>query len=212
MKSTNVMKSHVTGFGRRSARAMLFGLAALVPVVSMGVTVPSALGVRGASRSYDAEVSRLSLRSELVGRLGSYTEAQSLDELSDLASALRGMVPSGVRPLQEFALIRAIAAGGGVQLDSIRPVRTHAALSLAKGSGSSESASPDGEQALHGIVIDEVVVTFKGSIEFGLELVSTLRESGYPIIVFGFELARSQARDKTFASELRLGFLRRVGT
>ncbi len=210
MKSCSVLKSHVTGFGRRSARAMLFGLAAVVPVISMGITVPSALGLRGAQKAFDEESSRLDLKSSLLGRLGDYTQSGSLDELGELASVLRGMVPCGVRPLEEFALIRAIAARSGVDMESIQSVRTHSAMSLAE-SKKSEGDAAQGEEAAAGIVIDEVLVTFNGGIDFCLQLVSTLRESGYPIIVFGFDLARAQAGTQNFAVELRLGFLRRLG-
>lgn len=209
MKGYSVMRSRVTGFGRRSVRAMLFGVAGFVPVVTMGLTVPSALGLRGAQVSYALESSRLEERSCLLDRLGDYTESGSVNELTELASVLRAMVPGSVRPLEEFALIRAIAARSGVDVGSIRSVRTHSARSLAGSKQGSEDVAEEG--ASQGIVIDEVVVTFNGGIDFCLQLVSTLRMSGYPIIVFGFDLARTQAGQQTFAVELRLGFLRRVG-
>lgn len=209
MKSYSVVRSNVTGFGQRSVRAMLFGVAALVPVLSMGVTVPSALSLRGAQASYEREALRLDECAGLLDRLGDYTEPGSLDEMVELASVLRGMIPGSVRPLEEFALIRAIAAAHGVDMGSIRSVRTHSALSLAE----SKESKPDeaDEGTAQGIVIDEVVVTFSGGLDFCLQLVSTLRQTGYPTIVFGFDLARTQAGDKVFAVELRLGFLRRVG-
>lgn len=200
MKSPSTVRSRATGISRRGLRTVvLVGVAAL-PVLSMGLTVPSAVSVREGRSARMASLARLERRNELVRRLGEYADVETLEAMRGVHSELRSLIPTGVRALDEFGHVREACSALGISIREIRRARTHAtALAGAAGAGSSAA-----------VVIDEVIVTFTDTRDTALALVDDLRSNGHPLVVLGFDFSRSGVTQTRFQTELRLGFLRRT--
>ncbi|MEL6428412.1 MAG: hypothetical protein AAFZ87_05065 [Planctomycetota bacterium] len=175
----------------RVMRQGLLVLVALLPMGVMGVTVPSAFGLREEkSRAADVR-QRLRERNELRARLDQWGDESSVETLQALDAMLERLVPSGVGPISEFGAIRHCASEVGVQLDEIRHVR---------------SSNVPGARR---IVVDEVRIELVSPTDDTRAFVRRLRDYGYPSVVLGFDIARENARTDRFQTELRLGFLRR---
>lgn len=201
MKHVSTVRSRATGIGRKGLRFAVLGGVALLPILSMGVTVPSAVAVRDFKESRAASRERLDERNAVARKLTAYSDGSALLEIENLSAALHDMIPTGLRPLDEFGSIREASALEGIALRSIRLARTHATSITGESSGGSVG---------YAVVVDEVVVSLDETPETCLALIDDLRASGRPTVVLGFDLARTHLSQTTFQAELRLGFLRRV--
>lgn len=202
MKAVSTVRSRTAGVSRRGLGAAVLLCAGVLPILSMGITVPSAVAVREQRDSRVAGMARLDERNDAVRRLGKYCEEDVLEQVRQIGATLYAMIPTGVRPLDEFGSIREASDARGIVLREIRLSRTHATPITGEVSGSGSLS--------YAIVVDEVAVSLHESPAESLALVDDLRAGGHPIVVLGFDMARTNVAQESFQTELRLGFLRRV--
>ena len=193
--STSTVRSHAKGFARRDISFGLFLAVAALPLLSMGITIPSAVAKRRAVQERDYVRSRLAERQRLHTQLSEYRSGATLETLRELHEELVGMIPEDVGHLAEFGELRSSAESIGVELAGITHVRTH---------------SVDGSDGSGDVVVDEVLVMLNAPVNQAFGLVGEVRRHGLPVLVLGFELARETPQVRTFQTELRLGFVRRI--
>lgn len=197
--TTSTVRAHAKGLGRRRVSlAVLAGVAAL-PLLTMGITVPSAVAKSRAVSDRAAMHERLEQREGIARSLRTYTDDGTLDDLDELHQRLVAMIPADVSPLDEFGALRSAASSLGIEIDSVKAIRTHDVRS------SSGSALSGGA-----VQVDEVLVTLADSVDNVLSLVEELRRRGLPTLLLGFDLTREAPAMRIFQAEVRIGFIRRA--
>ncbi len=200
--STSTVRAHAKGMGRRRASLALFAGVAALPLLTMGITVPSAVAKSRAVTERQAMLERLEQRDGLVRSMRAYDQQGILEELEELHETLVGMIPTNVQALDEFGALRASASALEIELVSVRAIRTHDV----QGASGEASAAP-----AHGAIqVDEVLVTLADSVDNVFQLVEELRRRGLPTLLLGFDLTRETPLQRTFQAEVRLGFIRRA--
>ena len=195
VQSSSTMRSHAKGLARRHISLALFAGVAALPLLTMGITVPSAVA-KNRAESQRAEMRvRLAEREALSIELSEYRTGSTLAALQELHEELVGMIPDGVGPLKEFGELRSSADVLGIELNTVRAIRTHRV---------------GGDGAAADVVVDEVLVTLREPVNKVFALVSEIRKHGLPILVLSFDLARETPQQRAFQSEVRFGFVRRV--
>ncbi len=195
--STSTIRSHAKGLARRHISLALFAGVAALPLLTMGITVPSAVAKNRAESERAQMRLRLAEREALNIELSEYRTGETMASLRELHEELVGMIPSGVGPLTEFGELRSSAENLGIDLQSVRPVRTHGVA---------------GDGVAGDVVVDEVLVTLTGPVNKVFGLVSEIRSHGLPILVLSFDLARETPQQRAFQAEVRFGFVRRIAS
>lgn len=198
MISTSSLRARTVSGARRGLNRVLIGTAALVPALSMGVTVPAAVELQSAETDCRESSALVERRDRLYRELEPYRGTALLIDLRTLGGTVKEMIPRSGSPLDEFGWIRSLCAERELGLTSIQTVGT-------KPASQREDEAPT-------VVVDETVVTLHCAPAGAFALVSDLRGAGHPLVVLGFNLSRSNATESSFQVELRLGFLRRPTT
>ncbi len=194
-QSTSTLRSHAKGLARRHVSAALFVGVAALPLLTMGITVPSAVAKNRAVSEREEMRARLAEREELHMALSEYSSGATLASLQELHEELVGMIPEGIGHLTEFGELRSCAKSIGVELQGVRHVRAHPVT---------------GDNGSGDVVVDEVLVTLREPVNKIFGLVSEIRKHGLPVLVLGFDLAREMPHQREFQSEVRFGFVRRI--
>ncbi len=164
--------------------------ASLVPVLLVGITAyPAARGysMHATLERVREERESLEERRDAVNRFGAL---EKLDELEQLRSDLRGLVPADLSDIEIFSRFRIAAAAQRVALESIRVQGTRE-LDLAL----------DGET----ISMKEVRVTGDSTLDAILGWLDGIRSQGIPTSVSSFSITRARATDPSFRFEAVLG-------
>lgn len=193
-QSTSTLRSHAKGLARRHLSVGLFAGVAALPLLTMGITVPSAVAKSRAVSQRDEMRSRLAEREELHMALREYQTGTTLESLKELHRGLEAMIPAGVGHLTEFGELRSAAETLGIKIQTIQHVRAHAVNAEVSG----------------GVVVDEVLVVLREPVNQVFGLVNEIRKHGLPVLVLSFDLARETPQERAFQSEVRLGFVRRI--
>lgn len=193
--TSSTLRSHAKGLARRHVSFALFLGVAALPLLTMGVTVPSAVAKSRAESTRTEMRARLAEREKLNASLAKYQDDLRLESLRELHEELVGMIPAAIGPLTEFGELRSAADSLGIVLETVRPMRTH---------------SVGDEGGPGGVLVDEVLVTLRGTVNKVFGLVSEVRKRGLPVIVLSFDLVREMPQQRSFQAELRLGFARRT--
>lgn len=227
MSMQDVVRAKTRGATRRRIRGSIYMGAALVPLLGMGVTLPSAVGLSSAVAECERQQVRLSRRSQVAAEVEGLGSEAELMQIQRLSEAVRALVPTSVGPLQEFGAMRLAAERNGIHLDSIRllrdsvpveaerrdedvvadPMDTMDSMDPAGGpSGAAAPVQPSGPA----LVMDEIELGFQSHPARVPALVAALRSAGLPTTVLELSLNRDQIETPTFQIELRLGVLRRA--
>ncbi|MEM8712086.1 MAG: hypothetical protein AAGG01_14140 [Planctomycetota bacterium] len=226
--STSTLRARARGLAQRQFGLALFVGVAALPLVTMGITVPSAISKGRAVDERQEMLARLEQRDGIVRSLDGYRDDSTLLQMEALHANLLAMIPTQVAALDEFGVLRSAAEDLGLNLISVNSMRTHRLVSSHAGevqssagdvlpgpdqqmtSASEDAASaPPVVQGNGTVVLDEVLVSLREPIDSVLDLVDAIRSKGLPTVVLGLDMARQQPNERAFQTELRLGFVRR---
>ncbi|QDV06856.1 hypothetical protein Poly30_23730 [Planctomycetes bacterium Poly30] len=213
--SPNTVRAHAKGMGRRKVSLALFAGVAALPLLTMGITVPSAVAKNRAVSERDAMRDRLAERESIFRSLREYESDGALEELEELHRSLVGMIPRSIEHLDEFGSLRMAAAALDIELISVRTVRTHA-VGAFTGAASNQGAPDQGAtsdsvtSAQGTVFVDEVLIHLHESVDGVFGLVQELRKHGVPTLILSFDFTRETPVSRAFEAEVRLGFVRRA--
>jgi len=177
--------------GRTLRQLLLLAPGLLIPLGLMGVTTPSYLEYRTASRNERAAqvgYSYAQERQQQWAALGSVD--QRLEELQTINRTLQGLFPAWQEELVVHGAVRDACEAVGLQLSRIQmvePVRTG--------------------PAIEGKVVVERAISLTGSGHGGalLELVDRLRSQGWPTCVHALDANLDLSREDLYGYEVRIG-------
>lgn len=226
--SSSTLRARARGLAQRHFGFALFVGVAALPLVTMGITVPSAISKGRAVDERQEMLSRLEQRDDVIRSLEGYRDDTTLLQMEALHASLLAMIPTQVAALDEFGVLRSVAEALDLQLISVNSVRTHRLVSSGAGGaqGEADMGLPGPEQTMPAdqagavappavgggngtVVLDEILVSLREPVDPVLDLVDAIRAQGLPTVVLGLDMARQHPNEHAFQTELRLGFVRR---